>query len=109
VSGERDGQADRGHRPGPAGAGQGVELPLPGRRDQRADLLLWLDGWSAALAEANYLRTGHRRNGLFDLHFISDDDIVRQTPIAAKIGAVTDPARPLALGTATIRAGVAKP
>jgi len=94
-------------------AGPGSDLDLlvhfVGDARQRADLTLWLDGWSAALAEANYLRTGHRRAGLFDLHFVTDDDIARQTPIAAKIGAVTDPARPLALGTATIRAGVVPP
>ena len=95
-----------------ATAGPGSDLDLivhfVGDERQRADLLLWLDGFSTALAEANYLRTGHRRDRLFDLHFVTDDDIARQTPIAAKIGAVTDPARPLALG-APLSADVAKP
>jgi pyruvate, water dikinase len=95
-----------------ATAGPGSDLDLivhfVGDARQRADLELWLDGFSTALGEANYLRTGHRRDRLFDLHFVTDDDIARQTPIAAKIGAVTDPARPLVLGT-PLRADVAKP
>ncbi len=93
-----------------AGAGSDLDLIVHfvGDERQRADLVLWLDGFSTALAEANYLRTGHRRDGLFDLHFVTDEDIARQTPIAAKIGAVTDTARSLALGT-PLRADVAKP
>ena len=29
--------------------------------EQRIALEAWLEGWSACLAEVNYLRTGHRR------------------------------------------------
>lgn len=61
-------------------------------------LELWLEGWSLALAEMNYLRTGRRRRTLLDIRFVTQQDIVRQPGFAAKIGAVTDPARCLTLG-----------
>jgi hypothetical protein len=64
----------------------------------REALHTWLDGWSRCLAEMNYLRTGYRSDGLLDLHVITDEDIATRTSFAAKIGAVTDPARPLPLG-----------
>ena len=75
-----------------------VLVHVDGAPDQRQALALWLEGWSACLAELNYLRTGHRTSGLLDVHFVTDDDIARQTSYAVKIGAVTDPARPLKLG-----------
>jgi hypothetical protein len=68
-----------------------------GEERQRADLELWLEGWSRCLDEINYLRTGHRRDGLLDLHFVSDADIAARTSFAVKIGAVTDAAWPLPL------------
>jgi len=67
----------------------------------RAALAAWLDGWSRALAEMNELRTGYRSgDGLLDVHYVTDEDIARGTSYAAKIGAVTDAARPLALAPA---------
>jgi hypothetical protein len=69
-----------------------------GDPEQRRLLSTWLEGWSHALAETNYLRTGYKRDGLLDVHYVSDRDIVEQTSYAAKIGAVTDAARPLAMG-----------
>jgi hypothetical protein len=66
---------------------------------RREELALWLDGWSRALAEMNELRTGCHSEGLLDVHYVTDDDIARGTSYAAKIGAVTDAARPLALGS----------
>lgn len=71
---------------------------VTGTDDQRRALELWLEGWSACLAEMNYFRTGHRRDGLLDVQIVTDADIAQQTTYAAKIGAVTDPARPLKLG-----------
>ena len=46
----------------------------------------------------NYLRTGYRCTDLLDVHVVTDEDIERRTSFAAKIGAVTDAARPLAIG-----------
>jgi len=67
----------------------------------RRELALWLDGWSRSLAEINYLRTGHQTDGLLDVHYVTDEDIERQTSYAAKIGAITDPARSLDMGEST--------
>jgi hypothetical protein len=68
--------------------------------ERRRALDTWLDGWSQALAETNYLRTGYKTEGLLDVHCITDADVERGDSYAAKIGAVTDAARPLPLGPA---------
>ncbi|MCG3126578.1 MAG: hypothetical protein CHACPFDD_01429 [Phycisphaerae bacterium] len=88
---------------GAAGPGSDIDLLVHFRGDavQRVGLENWLDGWGRALAEMNYLRTGYRTPTLLDVHFVTDDDIACKTSFAAKIGAVTDPARPLRLGSDT--------
>ncbi len=65
---------------------------------QSEALTTWLDGWSRALAEMNYLRTGYATEGLLDPHFVTNQDIADRTSYAAKIGAVTDSAKALPLG-----------
>ena len=88
---ERHRRAGERHRPAAARRGR--------RRGRAAPALdAWLDGWSQALAEANYLRTGYRTEGLLDVHCVTDDDVARGDSYASKIGAVTDAARPLPLG-----------
>jgi pyruvate,water dikinase len=77
-----------------------VLIHFQGSQTQRQELLAWLEGWSLALAEVNYLRTGHRTVGLLDVHLITDEDIRNRSSYALKIGAVSDAARPLAMGTA---------
>jgi pyruvate, water dikinase len=72
-----------------------VLVHFNGTDEQREELSLWLEGWSLALDEMNYLRTGYRANGLLDVHIVTDEDIARKTSYAAKIDAITDPARPL--------------
>ncbi len=83
-----------------AGPGSDIDLVVHfvGDEAQRRDLSAWFDGWSLCLGEVNYLRTGYETGGLLDVHIITDEDIERRTPFAAKIGAVTDPARELVLG-----------
>jgi pyruvate,water dikinase len=85
-----------------ASAGPGSDIDLivhfTGTPEQRRDLELWLEGWSLCLAEMNFLRTGYRSEGLLDVHLVTPEDIARQTSYAAKIGAITDAARPLTLG-----------
>ena len=80
-----------------AGPGSDIDVLIHFRGDNRqlADLQTWLEGWSLCLDEMNYLRTGYRSHGLLDLHIITDQDIAKKTSYAVKIGAVTDPARPL--------------
>jgi len=86
-----------------AGPGSDVDLLVHfrGAEEQREALLTWLEGWSLAMAEMNYLRTGYRTRGLLDVHLVTDEDIARGTSYAAKIDAVTDPARELPLGRPT--------
>jgi predicted nucleotidyltransferase len=77
-----------------------------GNEDQRKELLAWLDGWSLSLAEMNYQRTGYKTGGLLDVHLITDEDIQNRIGFAIKIGALSDAARPLAMGTALRKNGV---
>ncbi len=46
----------------------------------------------------NYLKTGYATEGLLDVHVVTDEDIENRTSYAVKIDAVTDAARPLAIG-----------
>jgi hypothetical protein len=82
---------------GTAGPGSDINLLVhfSGTGDMRRDLLSWLEGWSLCLAEANYLRTGVKTDGLLDVHLVTDEDLENPTGVAAKIDAVTDAARPL--------------
>jgi pyruvate,water dikinase len=83
-----------------AGPGSDIDLLLHARGTdaQREALEHWLDGWSLCLAEMNYRRCGYRSDRMLDVHIITDDDIARRDSFASKIGAITDAARPLALG-----------
>jgi pyruvate,water dikinase len=74
-----------------------ILIHFQGTKKQHQDLLVWLEGWSLALDEINYQKTGHRSGGLLDIHIVTDEDIARKDSYASKIGAVTDAARPLAL------------
>ncbi len=85
---------------GTAGADADIDVLIhfAGTPEMKHNLQLWLEGWSLALAEMNYLRTGFRRRTLLDVRFVTGDEIELHTGIAAKIGAITDPARSLTLG-----------
>jgi len=68
-----------------------------GTQEQLRQMKLWFEGWSLCLDEMNYLRTGYRTQGLLDVQYITDEDIINKSCFASMIGAVTDPARPLKL------------
>jgi len=76
-----------------------ILIHFRGNDKQRKDLCLWLEGWSLSLAQINFVRTGHKTNGLLDTHIITDQDIAERDSFAIKIGAITDAARPLRMGT----------
>ncbi len=80
-----------------AGPGSDIDILIHfrGSATQLEQLGLWFNGWSQCLAEMNYMRTGYRSEGLLDIHIVTDEDIKKKTSYAAKIGAITDPARPL--------------
>ena len=83
-----------------AGPASDIDLLVhfAGDEEQRRALSTWLEGWSICLAETNYLRTGHRSDGLLDVHIITDADIERRSSFAVKIGAITDAARVIKIG-----------
>jgi len=74
-----------------------ILVHFQGTKKQREELLLWFEGWSLALDQMNYQRTGYRTGGLLDIHIITDEDIEKKTSYAVKINAVTDAARPLSI------------
>lgn len=66
---------------------------------QKCELELWLEGWSLSLSQINFARTGQKTAGLLDVHIVTDKDIAERDSFAIKIGAITDAARPLRMGT----------
>ena len=84
-----------------AGPASDIDLMVHfrGNEEQKTHLLDWLDGWSRCLAEVNYLKTGYRTEGLLDVHIVTDEDIKNRSSYAVKIGAVTDAAYELPMGT----------
>ena len=79
---------------GTAGPGSDIDLliHIGGTEEQKRQLLLVLEGWSACLAEINHIKTGYICDGLLDVHFVTDEDIRNKTAFAVMIGSVTDPA-----------------
>jgi predicted nucleotidyltransferase len=84
---------------GTAGPGSDIDVLVHfvGTVEQEKMLVAWLEAWSLSLDQVNFLQTGYKSGGLLDFHIITDDDIERKTSWAVKIGAITDPARPLAM------------
>ncbi len=80
-----------------AGPASDIDILIHFRGNQKQEeyLLIWLDGWSQALAEINKQKTGYVTNGLLDVHLVTDEDIKNKTSFAVKIGAISDAARPL--------------
>jgi predicted nucleotidyltransferase len=78
-------------------------IHFQGTDSQHKELLTWLEGWSLCLSEINYRLTGLETDGLLDIHIVTDDDIKKRTSYAVKIGAITDPARSLPMGTTLTR------
>ena len=72
-----------------------ILIHFRGNKKQEDNLLMWLDGWSQALAEINKQKTGYDTEGLLDVHLITDEDIKNRTSFAVKIGAISDAAKPL--------------
>lgn len=84
-----------------AGPGSDIDLivHVEGDEQARARLEAWLEGWSLCLSQMNYLRTGYKTDGLLDVKIVTDADFANHSSFASKIGAITDPARALAVGT----------
>jgi predicted nucleotidyltransferase len=74
-----------------------IMIHFKGNAQQKEELLNWLEGWSLALSELNYLRTGYKVENILDVKLITDTDIANKDSFAVKIGAVTDAAKSLPL------------
>jgi len=81
------------------GAGSDIDFLVhyDGAEEHLRGLESWFEGWSLSLAEQNFLVVGVKTGGLLDIHYVTDDDILRRTSWAVQIGAVTDGARSLAM------------
>ncbi len=82
-----------------AGLNSDIDLLIhfEGTQEQKNKLDTWLNGWSLALSEMIYLKTGYEPNGLLDVHYVTDQDIENKTSFAVKINSIYDPATPLRL------------
>jgi pyruvate,water dikinase len=85
-----------------------ILIHFQGTEVQRRELMLWLQGWSLSLSQANYLRTGYQTDGLLDIHLVTDEDIQKRSSYALKINSTTDPAMPLRMGNALKKTGKAQ-
>lgn len=74
-------------------------IHFTGTEEQLNNLNLWLEGWSLSLDEINRRRTGYSTGGVLNINFVTDEDIKNRTNYAVKIGATTDAAFPLPMGT----------
>lgn len=70
-------------------------IHIDATQEQKDKLDSWLKGWSLALSEINYLKTGYKTDGLLDIHYVTDHDIQEKTSFAIKINSIYDPAHPL--------------
>jgi hypothetical protein len=72
---------------GTAGPSSDLDLLVhfAGTPAQRSELLQWLEGWSLALAEMNFQRTGRHTDGLIDVRFLTDADMERRAADAETI------------------------
>jgi hypothetical protein len=82
-----------------AGAGSDLDIIVhfAGTPEQQEDLLAWFKGWSSKLALENYQRTGHKCDGLLDVHIVTDADIRAKGSWATHIDSVYGKARELPL------------
>lgn len=78
-----------------AGPASDIDLLIhfSGEESQKSEITAWFEGWGLCLSEINLAKTGYGTNGLIDLHFITDEDIINKTSFASMINSVTDGAR----------------
>jgi hypothetical protein len=73
-----------------------VMIHIDATPQQEELLKTWMEGWSLCLAEMNYARTGYYvREGLVDLHLVTDEDIKNKSSFATMIGSIHNSARPV--------------
>jgi pyruvate,water dikinase len=82
-----------------AQAGSDIDLLVnfKGNKTQRQELLTWLEGWSLALDEMNFLRTGYKAGGLLDVHFVTEKDLADITALENRLNLKIQGMRELAV------------
>lgn len=83
-----------------AGPASDIDLLVhfTGNDNQKQKLLSWMEGWSLCLTEMNYDKTGYRiKEGLIDLHIVTNEDINMKSSYAVMINSVHNPAKRLRL------------
>lgn len=79
-----------------AGPGSDIDLLVyfRGSEEQKRRLIDWIDGWSCALEEINHEKTGYNlKEGIIDLHIITDEDIKNKTSYAVMIDSIHNSAK----------------
>jgi predicted nucleotidyltransferase len=78
-----------------AGPASDIDLLIHfrGNEKQKAELLLWLEGWGLCLAAINEQIIGHKTENLLDIHLITDEDRQNRTSFAVMIGSHYDRAK----------------
>ena len=79
-----------------AGPGSDIDLMVHfiGTEEQKKLFLAWIDGWNHSLSEYNREKTGYSlKDGIIDLHIITDEDIAQKNSFAIMIGNANNPAR----------------
>ncbi len=61
-----------------------------GNESHKNNYSLWCEGWSLALAELNFFKTGYQTDVLLDLHFITDKDIENKSVFASMLDDIYD-------------------
>ena len=81
---------------GTAGPASDIDLLVHVRADCRREKLEgWFEGWSRALGEMNFSRTGVTVPRLLDVTFLTDEEVAAGDGVAGRINAPTDRARRL--------------
>jgi pyruvate,water dikinase len=82
-----------------AQAGSDIDLLInfKGNKTQQQGLLTWLEGWSLALDEMNFMRTGYKAGGLLDVHFVTEKDLANITTLENRLNIKIQGMRELAV------------
>jgi hypothetical protein len=82
-----------------AQAGSDIDLLInfKGNKTQRQELSTWLEGWSLALDEMNFMRTGYKAGGLLDIHFVTEKDLTNITALENRLNLKIQGMRELAV------------
>lgn len=78
-----------------AGPASDIDLLIhfQGSEKQKAELLVWLEGWGLCLGAINQQITGQKTEDLLDIHLITDEDRQNRTSFAVMIGSNFDRAK----------------